>query len=569
MTTEQDEFIHSCIRRGHEPRSQPEWCQWCRADIEGGQTHRNLNHRGAADPNCAICRDPKPWQPPECVHLGEALNREQQIEAGCKPCIGGQDTGPKIRECRIHGKCFADVERHGYRSCLSCGFHETEAEDGMVRFQQGASGLGDAILGLTVCKGMQSSTGKKISYAVSPDWLEWIGLFDGYDHLRRHLYNGFPERHPEGGRLEMNLNWDEPKDSIPRWQRYANSVGVARNVLPELRYRENLVQAGERWRNVLALVPFCAHKDREWRIESWKTLEDLAIRSGHRVVIVGNDRERCNSFRSEKLIGAGARDVAALLLNASVVVGNESGIAHFAGAMRCPTIVLCGQMQGKLIHGFYPNSRVIQGKLYCDGCMWKWPKQDHCNSTCASLQTILPSEVLEVIEQYTGKIYTSETSRARDLLGKWCTGYGLDLGFGGDPITPEAIRMDMPTPYAKTGDAVVQLGGDATKLYWFADNTLDYVYSSHLLEDFVDTLPVVREWYRVLKPGGVLVLWLPDEQVYAEHCRKTGQGHNDAHKHADFGAAFMRRIVGQIEGAEIVHETGLVGYSFGMVVRKT
>ena len=73
---------------------------------------------------------------------------------------------------------------------------------------------------------------------------------------------------------------------------------------------------------------------------------------------------------------------------------------------------------------------------------------------------------------------------------------------GATLITPNAIRVDQPTPYANTGSNPVQLGGDAANLYWFADESLDFLYSSHLLEDFENCEKVLREWLRVLRPGG-------------------------------------------------------------------
>src|SRR5258708_29036296 len=86
--------------------------------------------------------------------------------------------------------------------------------------------------------------------------------------------------------------------------------------------------------------------------------------------------------------------------------------------------------------------------------------------------------------------YPSETSKCRNRLAQFCTGYGLDLGFGGDPITDTAIRVDQIYPYSNVGSFPVQLGGDARRLVWFNDEVLDFVYSSHLLEDFVDTKDV-------------------------------------------------------------------------------
>jgi len=149
-------------------------------------------------------------------------------------------------------------------------------------------------------------------------------------------------------------------------------------------------------------------------------------------------------------------------------------------------------------------------------------------------------------------------------------GYGLDLGFGGDPITSHAIRVDLPQPYAYTGDASVQLGGGAENLYWFKDGVLDFVYSSHLIEDYQDTEAVLREWLRVLKPGGRLILFAPDEQVYRRHCEATGLPYNYAHVHADFSLSKVKQILERIGLTKIVHENSLVDvYSWELVAEKT
>src|ERR1700677_4863676 len=97
-------------------------------------------------------------------------------------------------------------------------------------------------------------------------------------------------------------------------------------------------------------------------------------------------------------------------------------------------------------------------------------------------------------------LYSSETSKHREDILPFCKGYGLDIGFGGDPVHPTAIRMDMPSPYAYTGEYPVQLGGDCRNLRWISSDSLDYVYSSHVLEDFDrdETEPVLREWLRVI-----------------------------------------------------------------------
>jgi len=53
---------------------------------------------------------------------------------------------------------------------------------------------------------------------------------------------------------------------------------------------------------------------------------------------------------------------------------------------------------------------------------------------------------------------------------------------------------------------------DAAKPLPFEDDTFDLVYASHVLEHipWYKTEEVLKEWARILKPGGVLEVWVPD-----------------------------------------------------------
>jgi len=171
----------------------------------------------------------------------------------------------------------------------------------------------------------------------------------------------------------------------------------------------------------------------------------------------------------------------------------------------------------------------------------------------------------------------SETSSCRSRLSEYCVGYnGLDVGYGGDPIIPSAICIDRAEDDGRrshVGQHPTHLVGDATKLSWFKSNSLDWVYSSHVLEDFDDTAAVLEEWLRVIKPGGNLILFLPDQAVYAAHCKTHGTLPNLAHKHADFGLSYMKaqmKKIGYVDD-DIVHALWPVpgnDYSFDLVIRK-
>lgn len=175
-------------------------------------------------------------------------------------------------------------------------------------------------------------------------------------------------------------------------------------------------------------------------------------------------------------------------------------------------------------------------------------------------------------------LYRSETSKHREDILPFCQGYGLDIGFGGDPITPAAVRMDLETPYANTGDYPVQLGGDCRNLKWIATDSLDYVYSSHVLEDFdrLETEPVLREWLRVIKPGGRVILLLPDQQRYIESCKRRGEMSADGvignphHSIAEFSIDYVMEVANRIGSVTKEHSIDLLGeYSFLLVLKKS
>lgn len=163
----------------------------------------------------------------------------------------------------------------------------------------------------------------------------------------------------------------------------------------------------------------------------------------------------------------------------------------------------------------------------------------------------------------------SETARHRDELTQYCVGYGIDIGYGGDAIVDSAITVDMPQPYTHLGEHPLNLGGDARDLKWFDDNVLDYVYSSHCLEDFEDTAALLNEWFRVLKPGGNLVLLLPDQKRYEECCRRAGTEPNPGHKIKEFGLSYLKGVLRQFPFAEVLAEKDFIEeYNFYIIVRK-
>lgn len=139
------------------------------------------------------------------------------------------------------------------------------------------------------------------------------------------------------------------------------------------------------------------------------------------------------------------------------------------------------------------------------------------------------------------ELYQSETSKIRHLVINYCEGLGCDIGFGGDKIKKDnCMGIDYAQPYAYTGKDKVDIACDVmNEKIPVADNTFDYVYTSHLIEDFTNTQKALEEFIRILKPGGKLMLVFPDQKIYEAYCQKTGQPLNTHHIHKEMGLDFM------------------------------
>lgn len=128
----------------------------------------------------------------------------------------------------------------------------------------------------------------------------------------------------------------------------------------------------------------------------------------------------------------------------------------------------------------------------------------------------------------------SETGKHIKLVESYCTGNGIDVGSGGNPPVPWAIQIDLPEPeFIKYGVRAIllpiQWKGWASDLP-FKDRVLDWVHSSHLLEDFSNWEDVLMEWHRVLKVGGRMMISVPDKTRFRAAVAE-GQTDNLAHVH--------------------------------------
>jgi SAM-dependent methyltransferase len=110
-----------------------------------------------------------------------------------------------------------------------------------------------------------------------------------------------------------------------------------------------------------------------------------------------------------------------------------------------------------------------------------------------------------------------ERRRHEGFFDLYCTGRGLDIGYGGDLLTPSCTGWDIEH-------------GDAQLLKVVKDSSYDFVYSSHTLEHMVDPVVALRNWWRLVKPGGYLILYIPHRDLYEKKPKLPSRWNLD-HKH--------------------------------------
>lgn len=95
---------------------------------------------------------------------------------------------------------------------------------------------------------------------------------------------------------------------------------------------------------------------------------------------------------------------------------------------------------------------------------------------------------------------------------RYFVGSGLDIGGKPDPLglyRELFCLMDS----VRTWDLE---DGDAQFLNGLADASIDFVHSSHCLEHLYDPSQGLKNWFRVVRPGGHLIFTVPDEDLYEQ-----------------------------------------------------
>jgi SAM-dependent methyltransferase len=91
-------------------------------------------------------------------------------------------------------------------------------------------------------------------------------------------------------------------------------------------------------------------------------------------------------------------------------------------------------------------------------------------------------------------------------------GKGIDIGCGADSIGKYSEQFPLMTELRPWDWA----DGDAEQMASLANGTYDFVHSSHCLEHVKDPYTAFKNWLRILKPNGYMIVTVPDEDMYEQ-----------------------------------------------------
>jgi methyltransferase family protein len=106
--------------------------------------------------------------------------------------------------------------------------------------------------------------------------------------------------------------------------------------------------------------------------------------------------------------------------------------------------------------------------------------------------------------------------------GRWppqLAGRGIEIGAHGRPMPGiRPFYVDRFREFAG-GKCPAHVLADAAALP-FRDSSLDYLACSHVLEHLANPAGAIVEWYRAVKPGGVIYMVVPDRRLTFDWSRE-------------------------------------------------
>ncbi|HQT00417.1 MAG TPA: glycosyltransferase family 9 protein [Thiobacillus sp.] len=142
---------------------------------------------------------------------------------------------------------------------------------------------------------------------------------------------------------------------------------------------------------------------KRWGVENYRALADLLHRTGvHRIAVIGgpDEVEDCQAIAEagEYVVNLNGAlqllDIPLVCAHARVVVGNDTGTAHFASASGRPMLIVCGATDPRRVRPLGDSVRALQADLPCINC---YGKDCSNHDYLACMRVLTPQRVFDEV----------------------------------------------------------------------------------------------------------------------------------------------------------------------------
>ena len=250
-------------------------------------------------------------------------------------------------------------------------------------------GLGDAICVAWIARGAELVGEHFEAYALKPRRIDPLTLFEvkitqstknrcapliGFETCVR---EGLPYDYIRWIMFQIGATWEvaRPRPAWSAWDR----------------------ECGRKDSAEVLMFPQMIWPPRAWPKNYWIELGMMLKDAGINLKVVLKEPDPTGDFSGfHQIVGKPIAHVAAACSVAKLVITNESGPAHVAGAVGAKVLAICGPTTPK-IYGHEPNVFCFQKKAVpCYGCHFKSPPFRYsCGIGCHELYRTLPEDVFQ------------------------------------------------------------------------------------------------------------------------------------------------------------------------------
>lgn len=181
------------------------------------------------------------------------------------------------------------------------------------------------------------------------------------------------------------------------------------------------------------------------------------------------------------------------------VVCAEGGISHIAKAVDTPAIVIYGGFAKPMWNGYLDQINITY-PMQCSYCYNPGPCLSLTEKECMkaiSIKQVFKAvqgiQKIPMLEQHNAMTFVKD--HAYRIFSAMKNPYGLDIGAGKNPL-PGTRPID--NGFEENACNIKE-----------ANASVNFIFSSHCLEHLESPATALTEWWRVLKRGGLLYLYLP------------------------------------------------------------